>query len=348
MTVAQDQRQPAQRDQAETSPPASLREGLAGKVLTRTKGATSNALEVSRQAWSRAASFGSEAARSRAALRIAALAEKTAAQTRQATTTAVLAGRNGLATAAEIGRENVLPELARTGAKLRERTRPERLASDYRQLLIWLHERVFDRGLEPLFFAPTRESVGLQGLRVRGQRAAQGHAYRPTPRLVFEWALAAIDADLATLGFVDHGAGKGRVLLLAAEHPFKSVGGSEFAEELHDAAVMNIAQFPRSRMKCREVECILADATELAPLEGPAVHYFFDPFSREVFAEILARLTASYRANPRRLYLVLVDPIAPDLVEQSGVFRRVELPFWQRLRAKLLSPYEIAVYRSLA
>ncbi len=111
---------------------------------------------------------------------------------------------------------------------------------------------------------------------------------------------------------------------------------------------MNIAQYPRSRMKCRNVECVLEDATTIGPPEGESVNYFFNPFSREAFAEVLHNLVVSYRQRPRRLYLILVDPIATDLVDQSGVFSRLELPFPENLKVKLFSPYEIALYRSLA
>ena len=106
---------------------------------------------------------------------------------------------------------------------------------------------------------------------------------------------ARINYDLSRLTFVDYGAGKGRVLLLASQHPFAAVGGIEFAEELHDDAIMNIAQFPRSRMKCRNVECVLDDASQVGPPDGEAVHYFFNPFSREVFAEVLHNIVVSYR-----------------------------------------------------
>jgi hypothetical protein len=346
MSVVPHRRETQAALEASASPPRRLH-GLA-KALILNQGVTTKALAANGQARSNAATLKGEAIRSRAMQRIAALADKTAAQTKQATSTAVAASRTGFATAARIGRDNVLPELGRTGARLRERTRPERLKQDHRDFLIWLHETVFDRGVEKLFFAPTKGGVALEGLSVLGPRQAHGHDYQASPSLVFEWALAAIDEDLSKLGFVDYGAGKGRVLLLAAQHPFTAVGGIEFAEELHDAATMNIAQFPRSRMKCRSVECVLDDAAELAPLEGPGVHYFFNPFSREVFAEVLNSLVASYNENPRRLYLILIDPVATDLVEQSGVFTRVELPAAQRLRAKLLSPYEIVVYRSFA
>ena len=126
------------------------------------------------------------------------------------------------------------------------------------------------------------------------------------------------------------------------------MGGIEFATELHDDATMNIAQFPRSSMKCRNVECVLEDAATIGPLPGEAIHYFFNAFSREVFAEVLAGIVASYREHPRRLYLILIDQEGGALAEESGVFKRVELPVAERLRAKLFSPYEIAIYRSLA
>jgi hypothetical protein len=289
-----------------------------------------------------------DALKSRAAERIAKLADKTAQQTKHATESAVAASKVGLARAAEIGRESVLPELERTGAKLKERTRPERLKQDYKNYLFWLHARVLDPPTETVFFKPTKSPVALDGLTVRGPNREHGHDYRASPCALIKWTLAAIDYDLSRLTFVDYGAGKGRVLLLASEHPFAAIGGIEFAEELHDDATMNIAQFPRSRMKCRNVECVLEDASALGPPEGESVHYFFNPFSREVFAEVLHNLVVSYRKRPRRLYLILVEPVATDLVDNSGVFARLEVPPIERLKLQLLSPYEVALYRSLA
>ena len=317
-------------------------------AVARAKGMAVGAFESGKDAWARLGSAGRSAVQSEAAKRIAALADKTAEQTKRATVSAATASRTGLVRAAQIGRENVLPELERTGAQLKARTRPERLKRDYIESLMRLHERVLDRSMERLFFVPTAPPVALEGLTIIGTHREQGHDYRPTPYYIFEWALSAIDFDLARLSFVDYGAGKGRVLLLAAQHGFKAVGGIEFAEELHDDATMNIAQFPRSRMSCRNVECILEDAANVGCLEGEAVHYFFNPFTREVFGEVLASIVASYRANPRRMYLVLVDPIALDLVEKSNIFQQLALPPAQRLRGKLFSPYEIAVYRTLA
>ena len=284
----------------------------------------------------------------RVAERIAKLADETAKETKTVTASAVAASKVGLARAVEIGRENVLPEIEHAAAKLKEHTRRDRLEHEYRNYLLKLHERVLDPAVESLFFKPTKDPVPLSGLTIRGNYREYGHDYWPSPCRLVDWLIGSLDYDLSRLTFVDHGAGKGRVLLLASQHPFQAVGGVEFAEELHDDATMNIAQFPRSRMKCRTVECVLEDASALGPPEGEAVHYFFNPFAREVFAEVLDNIVVSYRRRPRRLYLILVDPIGTDLIDQSGVFQRQALPQIERLKVKAFSPYEVAVYRTLA
>jgi hypothetical protein len=290
-----------------------------------------------------------EAMRSQVADRIAGLADKTAGLTKQATVSAMAAGKMGFAKAAKIGKENVLPELSRTGAKLRERTRPDKIKKDYNDLLLWLHANIFDSAVERLFFVPTKGSVPLDGLTIRGDHRGSGHAYKPSPSLVFKWALSAVAReDIPRMSFVDYGAGKGRVLLLAAQHPFTQVGGIEFAEELHDNAAMNIAQFPRSRMKCRNVECILDDVANITPIAGEAVHYFFNPFGPEIFAGVLTGIVASYHAKPRRLYVILIDMDAAGMMHKTGVFQELKLPSAERVQAQALSPYKIAVYRSLA
>jgi len=283
-----------------------------------------------------------EAVRSQVAERLAGLADKTADLTKQATSSAVAASKVGIAKAAKIGRETVIP-------KVRERTRPDRLRKDYRDFLLWLHANVLDSAIERLFFVPTKGHVPLAGLNVRGNNRASGHDYKPTPNFVFKWALAAVaEEDIGRMSFVDYGAGKGRVMLLAAQHPFTQVGGIEFAEELHDNAVMNIAQFPRSRMKCRNVECVLDDAVNVAPVDGEAVHYFFNPFEPAIFAEVLKGIVASYHARPRRLYVILIDMDAGELMHRTGIFQEMKLPSAERMQAQALSPYTISVFRSLA
>jgi hypothetical protein len=96
------------------------------------------------------------------------------------------------------------------------------------------------------------------------------------------------------------------------------------------------------------VECALDDVVNIKTLDGEAVHYFFNPFAPEIFAEVLKGIVASYHNRPRRLYVILVDMEAGELMHKTGVFQEVKLPPAERTQAQLLSPYKIAVYRSLA
>ena len=315
--------------------------GLANSALTARKDATASALAASREAWTKAAELQREGARSHVAQRIAGLGRQDGRPDQASHRDGGRCEQDGIAKAAKIGRETVLPELGRTGAKVRERTRPERLEQDYREFLIWLHENVLDYAIETLFFVPTKGRVALEGLTVRGGNRASGHDYRPSPYFVFEWALSAVDEDFSRFSFVDYGAGKGRVLLLASQHPFTAVGGIEFAEELHDDATMNIAQFPRSRMKCRNVECVLDDAVKIGAVDGDAVHYFFNPFSPEVFAEVLNGIVASYHEHPRRLYLILIDHgWRPSSCRRLACSSALKLPLAERLRAQAAQPLQ--------
>ena len=72
--------------------------------------------------------------------------------------------------------------------------------------------------------------------------------------------------------------------LLASEHPFAAVGGIEFAEAMSgngmcSAVATNIAQFPRSRMKRRNVECVIDAPSTPGRPTATLVNYFFDLFA---------------------------------------------------------------------
>jgi len=132
---------------------ASLKERVA-RAKAGTKDTTKSSGAAGVGAWWKSIVGGGEARKGRTAERIAHIADQTKSQT----STAIASSKVGLERAAKIGRETILPEIERTGAKLRERTRPERLKSDYRDYLFRLHERVLDPSTEQLFFKPTKDS----------------------------------------------------------------------------------------------------------------------------------------------------------------------------------------------
>jgi hypothetical protein len=150
------------------------------------------------------------------------------------------------------------------------------------------------------------------------------HAVRYEPSSVseFELLMAKLRVDHSDFTFVDYGSGKGRVLMLAADYPFKRIVGVEFAKSLHEISRANIATFGDGAGR---IETIHADATEFDPPAEPLVLYFFHPFGVPALEKVLSRVHESLEREPRPAYVVLTGP--PDFaqaVEASG-FRPVDV-----------------------
>ena len=150
------------------------------------------------------------------------------------------------------------------------------------------------------------------------------HAVRYEPSSVseFELLMDKLRVDHSDFTFVDYGSGKGRVLMLAAEYPFKRIVGVEFAKSLLEISQENIATLGPDAGR---IETFHADATEFDPPAEPLVLYFFHPFGVPALKQVLARVLGSLERDPRPAYVVLTGP--PDFaeaVEASG-FKRVDV-----------------------
>ncbi len=255
-------------------------------------------------------------------------------------------GRRGLDLSLRVARERAFPWFSRASALVREHTRPSVIKRDYHQGLLFVHEKLFDRQVEELTFVSSGDAKPLSDLKIGSITRLSGRDYKPTPRLVFRWAMESIPEQPSLYTFVDFGAGRGRALLMASHLNFNRIIGVEFAEELHSDCEMNIAQYPRSLMKCREVECVHQDATLFDLPDGPTIFYFFHPFDSKIMTEVLERIARSYDRSPRRLYLVCVDMPDREPIEAQGIFRPFALPGLQGLKMSLLSPYSIEIYRT--
>ena len=108
--------------------------------------------------------------------------------------------------------------------------------------------------------------------------------------------------------FVDIGSGKGRMLLLASEFPFRKIVGVEMREDLHAQALENVGRFRQPKAKCSQIECVLEDATRYDFPTGKLVVYLFNPFTADVMSQVLRRLDESVEKNPRDVILVYVYP----------------------------------------
>jgi hypothetical protein len=163
---------------------------------------------------------------------------------------------------------------------------------------------------------------------------------------VFEWVLDRLPKDLREYAFVDFRAGRGRVILLAARRNFEKVIGYEFDDQIHDDLVMNIAQFPRSQMACRNIESLRGDREGVSIPDQPAVLFFANAHRDELLSVVLNYAAASHQRNPRSIYLVLLNPDKALPAGTENTFKSVHWPLIDRVKLSLLSPVQIAVYHA--
>jgi SAM-dependent methyltransferase len=128
-----------------------------------------------------------------------------------------------------------------------------------------------------------------------------GSPYFASEPWLFEEMMRALPIDFQEFTFIDLGSGKGRALLMAAEHPFQQIIGVEFMPDLHSIALRNIATY-------RQIKSWEMDARDFDFPLVPLVLYLFNPFPEPVFAAVLTNLEGSLRESPRPVYVAYRSP----------------------------------------
>jgi SAM-dependent methyltransferase len=159
-------------------------------------------------------------------------------------------------------------------------------------------------------------------LTVVGENVSHAIPYIPTtPRTGRHMLRDLPITDVSSYTFIDIGSGKGRMLLLAAEHPFRRIIGVEFASDLHALAQQNVKTYRNPNQACFQIEPVNIDATQYEfPLE-PLLIYFFYPFDQSVMEPVIKNLNLSLTECPRDVILVYHNPVLSELVETASHLR---------------------------
>jgi tRNA G46 methylase TrmB len=86
---------------------------------------------------------------------------------------------------------------------------------------------------------------------------------------------------LAEYTFIDVGCGKGRMLLIASELPFRKVVGIELNEDLESRAAKNAEAWRRMGKSRTSIEVLQQDATEMVRPEGHCLFISTIPSDRQ-------------------------------------------------------------------
>ncbi len=169
----------------------------------------------------------------------------------------------------------------------------------------------------------TRGNVRLQDLKIASPNVAYGWYYEGIDPKIFARIMNELRIEHERFEFVDFGAGKGRVLLLASDYPFRKITGVEFSAELAGIAQKNLRQYRSATQRCRNLDVACADAMQYPIPSGPVVLFFNNPFGEEVMAPVLAGIAASAEAEPREVYIVYTHPRNEHLLAGNAAFRKV-------------------------
>lgn len=120
--------------------------------------------------------------------------------------------------------------------------------------------------------------------------------------------------------FVDLGAGKGKIVMLAARYPFARVTGVEISEDLNVIGRRNLAQ-GRYRQRAKDVELVTADIAEYQIPDDVTVAYIYNTVRGETFDRVIANLVASVDRRPRSMRVIYLNAQEHDRLMATGRFK---------------------------
>lgn len=180
-------------------------------------------------------------------------------------------------------------------------------------------EKHFDRRFGISTFGIEYDLVALGAI---GPHIAQAEAYEPIQIPVFRAIMNAVQIDPRRYSFIDFGCGKGRALVLAAEHGFKRMIGIEFASSLYELAAHNIAVYRSRNGHAPQIDLHHTDAAQFEIPDEDAMLFFYNPFGREVLAQVCRNMENAYRSRPRSFIIAYRNPVHSQVFDSADFLKR--------------------------
>lgn len=147
----------------------------------------------------------------------------------------------------------------------------------------------------------TSGEISLFQLDISSRNGFLGYRYQASPPEACEGIFSSLPITHKEFTFIDVGAGKGRVLLIAARYSFKRLIGVEFASELVKTARANVAHVGFN------IEVLHADAADYEYPWDNLVVYLYNPFGPTLLRPMLKSLQRISAAH--EVYIVYVNPV---------------------------------------
>ena len=185
------------------------------------------------------------------------------------------------------------------------------------------------RAWDLFYRVDTCGEIPLLDLNFKNEHKTAGLEYQSHHPGIIRDGLRSLGIRYEDYSFIDFGCGKGRVLLIASEFPFRRITGLEFAPQLAECARQNLKTYRGRKRRCCDIETVTGDATEYELPPEPQLLYFYSPFAPSVLREVINNIDASLQRRPREL-LVLFSGIMP--MRDLGFGARPQYERLQRTR----------------
>jgi len=143
--------------------------------------------------------------------------------------------------------------------------------------------------------------------------------YQATEPALFTEMMAGLKIDFREFTFIDIGSGKGRVLLIAADYPFRRILGVELLPALNRVAQENLSAYKNGSQQCFQLEAVCGDAREFVFPAEPMVVYLFNPLTEPELIEVMSNLSRC----PRVVYLLYHNPVLEHVIANHRVFHKI-------------------------
>lgn len=147
--------------------------------------------------------------------------------------------------------------------------------------------------------------------------------YQPTEPGLFHEMLRQLAIDFCEFTFIDLGSGKGRVLLMAADYPFRRIIGVELLPHLHQVAEENIRKYKSAAQTCFMIESVCGDVCEFMFPAEPTVLYLFNPLPEAALKRLIANLELSLQRSFRPAYVIYHNPLLEHVLARSTALKRI-------------------------
>ncbi len=147
--------------------------------------------------------------------------------------------------------------------------------------------------------------------------------YQPTEPALFKEMMASLKINFQEFTFIDMGSGKGRVLLMAADYPFRRIVGVELFPALHRVAQQNLNAYASDSQQCFALEAVCGDAREFIFPAEPLLLYLFNSLPEAALIEVMTNLDDSLRQCPREVYLLYHNPLLEPVLANYPAFKKI-------------------------